>query len=283
MKTNTLVHKLLMAMSLVAVISLNSCRDEEDKISGDDVNNVNSESLSDSYFQDSDEMSQSAAERQDAAGGRVAAPDPRFDCATLTVTQGSTKTAGSIIVDFGDGCTKNGNTRKGKIKVTWSNGPAINIGFKTVTTFENYSINDIKLEGTRTVTKLQSSNITSLKYSAELVSGKATWPDASFITRASNFTAEVDFANLLDIKTTLTGSASGSNRREKEYMMEITSPIIFKGSCALSDGIYMAVQGTKSFTANGRQLIVDYGDGACDRSVTLTFGASSRTVNVEKK
>lgn len=281
MKTNTLVYKLLMAMSLAAVITLNSCEDE-DQVSGDDVNNVNSESLSDSYFQDSDEMSKSASERTDAAGGRIA-EDYRFVCATFTLTGGSTKTAGSITINFGDGAgckDKNGNTRKGKIKVTWSNGPAANVGFTTVTTFEDYSINDIKLEGTRTITKLQSSNITSLKYSAVLEAGKATWPDSTFITRTSNFTAEFNSTNTT---TTLTGNASGSNRKEKEYTMEITEAIIFKGECIASDGIFMAVDGIKKFISGGRELIVDYGDGTCDRSVTLTLGAASRTVSLDKK
>ena len=102
-----------------------------------------------------------------------------------------------------------------------------------------------------------------------MANGKATWPDASYATRASEFIRDINI-DALTVK--LDGEAAGTNRRGVAYTMVIQEPLVYKRQCVVSDGIYMAVQGIKTFTSGGRQLTIDYGNGACDRIVNVATG-----------
>jgi hypothetical protein len=61
--------------------------------------------------------------------------------------------------------------------------------------------------------------------------------------------------------------------------MAIIEPIIYKRGCQL------AVQGIKKFTdlKTGKVVQVNYGDGECDRIITLNVDGNSRPVVVSKK
>jgi hypothetical protein len=45
----------------------------------------------------------------------------------------------------------------------------------------------------------------------------------------------------------------------------------------------MAVQGTKVFTTDSKQITVDYGYGDCDRTITVTVNGISRVLAVGNK
>lgn len=260
-----------------AIVALSSCTSDEERVTASDTADVVSESLTDSYFEDMDDMSIVAVESEDSpAGGRVAGDD-RF-CAGILIGEGSTLSSGRITIDFGTGCTDpRGNTRKGKLVLDYSNGPAGTAGFTVVTTPDGYSINGVTLEGTRTI-ELLSISQTSVVHEITVDNGKATWPDGQISTRESSFTREINFE---EQAVYLDGSASGTNRRGKSYSMNINETLVYKRSCVLSEGIYMAVAGIKSFGSEGRQLTIDYGDGACDRAVTIAVGDASSSVNVD--
>jgi hypothetical protein len=197
---------------------------------------------------------------------------------------------GEIVIDFGNGCTDNaiGNERKGKIRVQF-NGRRFCANTTVVTTFENYSVNGIKLSGTRTLNVLTPcANTGTAKFRIRLENGKAIWPDGTEATRAHCFEREwkrnvID--NLLDDELVVTQcadedvAASGVNRRGRAYKMVIVQPLIYKRGCPI------AVSGIKQFTdvASGKVITVDYGDGTCDRIITITVDGNSRNVNVNKR
>jgi hypothetical protein len=57
-----------------------------------------------------------------------------------------------IIMDFGAGCTgRDGRTRSGKIISTYTNRLFVS-GAKATTTFENYMVDSIKVQGTHIIT-----------------------------------------------------------------------------------------------------------------------------------
>ncbi|HEX5169550.1 MAG TPA: hypothetical protein VFW11_10270 [Cyclobacteriaceae bacterium] len=273
MKTNFLMRIALFA----CIAALASCTKDEERVTATDTADVVSESLTDSYFEDVDDMSIVAVESDDSpAGGRVASDD-RF-CAGILIGEGSTLASGRITIDFGTGCTDpRGNMRKGKIILEYVNGPAGNVGFTVVTTTDGYSINGVTLTGTRTI-ELLSKSETSVKHEITVENGEALWPDGLTSTRESSFTREIKFD---EQAVYLDGSASGTNRRGKSYTMDIDQTLIYKRSCVLSEGIYMAVKGIKSFGSEGRKLTIDYGDGACDRSVTVAIGDASSSISVD--
>jgi hypothetical protein len=285
MKNNKVVKRT--SLLLVSALALAFSCNEEERITATDTQAVTEESISDSYFEDVDGMSSEYIANSSAAqlGGRVATSgrveeDDRIACATIGFSPNSTSTSGQITIDFGTGCTRGGNTRSGKIILTYSNGPRGQIGFKVITTFDNYRINDVQLQGTRTVTRIEASSTNNIKHSIVLADGRAIWPDnGGEVTRSSQFTREW-VRDVNNERVLLDGTADGTNRRGKDYTMEITNDLVFRRACILSDEIFMAVQGTKVFTSDGKTMTVDYGDGSCDRSIRLTVNGVTRDVTV---
>lgn len=272
MKTNHLFGKAAAFVAIGLLGFVTSCKDTE-ITNSQDVMDAASESLTESYYQDADDVALYSIDTKSEAG-RIAADDYRIKCATITAT-GNDK-SGTVTIDFGTGCTDSkGNVRKGKINLAYSGGPATTNGFTITETFTDYYINGIKLEGQRVITKVQSTNIL---HTIVLTGGKATWPDNTVATRNSQFSREV---NLTAGTIKLSGEASGVSRRSKDYSVDITTDLVYKTSC-IADGIYMAVQGTKVFVIDGKTITIDYGNGDCDRKVTVTANGLSKEVTIAK-
>jgi hypothetical protein len=277
--------------SAVALFSLSiyfmSCQ-EDDELGVGDSQNVSSEAAVDSYFEDVEDLSSTALMAQDptSLGGRVAENDNRF-CASTSVTFVGTNAEGTITIDFGtaEGCTDlRGNVRKGKIIITFT-GNRFQINNSVTTTFENFSVNGVKIEGVRTV-KLTS--IEPIIHEITVEDGKITWPDNSFATRdlAHHFRKWDIKGTILDRtddEVTLLegGTASGINRRGKEYSMEITSDIVFKAQCFATNK-FLPVAGEKIISVDGKQIIVNYGQGDCDNVISVTINGVTRVVTVER-
>ena len=299
MKTN-LMLKSLSYFTFMALLFLASCQDDKIDFSANDSQNVENEAVSDAYYEDADDMSSIAVSSdattltggRESAGGRkftVSISDlaKRFDCAVVTfetAVESSFETPkGTITIDFGTGCTDaKGNVRKGKIIINYS-GKRFLAGSSVVTTFADYFINGVKIEGTRTVTNTSASLESNPVFNIVVSGGKAIWPDATFATREVNRTREWNRGDILDVaddQWIVSGTASGTNRNGRSYQMEITKPLVYKRECAISDKVFIAVEGTKVLTVESKQITIDYGDGACDKLVTITVNGKSREVEV---
>lgn len=299
MRTNNLFTRVA---SLVAIVSTGisfSCQETEVPLA-QETSYVVEESVTDVYFDDADDLAGvTIATDTRTTNGRMSSAlnnpiDDRL-CAGATVTFSFTQTdpypIGDIVIDFGTtGCTDDrGNTRTGKIKIHFVNYRFVE-GSTMQLTFENYTINDIKLEGTRTLTNLTGSSEGTPKFQVQLVGGKATWPDGTDATREHCFERQWDRGNpdiLTDDLLTLDQcageavAAAGTNRRGVAYTMTIVEPLVFDRSCEYR----MPVQGIKKFVevATGKEIIIDYGDGECDRMITITVNGNSRTVEAKGK
>lgn len=291
-KRNVIV-RLFSVLAMAGLFTMVACT-EDPEISDNDSQNIENEAATDGYYEDADDMAilAVAVEGGTLSGGRSASGragvkplDIRFgECVTVTfefAADNSQATPhGYITIDFGTGCTDlHGNVRKGKIKVEFQ-GKRFFTGSKIITTFQEYHINGILIQGTRTVTNITGSTEDSPKFSVILEEGKATWPDGSFATREMNITKTwVRGLNPLQDELQVEGSASGSNRNTKVYQMEITEPLIYKRECAITSRVFMAVEGVKVLTAdNGRTITIDYGSGTCDRVVTVTIDGQSKDI-----
>lgn len=279
------------------VILFASCEDKLD-FSAKDTANVENEAAVDGYFEDTDDMSVLVVAAEPAtltgsreAAGRVISKDKldfRFACSSTTVNvelaadNTQAMPHGTITIDFGaDGCTDSrGNVRKGKIRVEYK-GRRFQLGSSIITTTEGYSINGIALEGTRTVSNVSGSTDESPKFNIMLTNGKATWPDGTTATREVNRTREwIRGQNPMNDEWRVTGDASGTNRNGDSYEMEITDALVYKRECAISARVFMAVEGTKELTVNGKLITIDYGTGNCDKTVTITVEGQSKQVEV---
>ncbi|MFZ6002000.1 MAG: hypothetical protein ACOYW3_15920 [Bacteroidota bacterium] len=289
--------KLVTYATVFGFLTFTSCEDRID-FDSNDSENVENEAATDSYFEDTDDMSTLAVSAEggavsggrDASSGRngVKPSDLRFTCATVTfefASDNSTTTPhGYITIDFGTGCTDTrGNVRKGKIKVEFK-GRRFLPGGTIITTLEGYSINGVALEGVRTVTNIAGSTEDNPKFNITLVGGKATWTVDGTVktaTREVNRTREwVRATNPANDQWIVSGTAAGTNREGRVYEMTITKNLVYKRECALSERVFIAVEGTKELVVNGKKIVIDYGTGTCDRLVTITVNGKSKEVRV---
>lgn len=292
MKTKKLFKSATFFIISAAVLVL-SCKEEENRITVQDTQDITEEALTDSYFQDMDDMAGVAIESDDATnGGRIAAggrgitiQDDRFKCDGIVISieelEGSTLEVpkGRITVDFGStGCTDlRGNVRTGKLIFTYT-GRRFQHNSTIVTTSENYIINDVKLEGTRTLTNETESTADAPQFNVTLVGGKATFEDGSTATRESDITSKwIRATNPAEDKLVIdqASTASGKTRGGRNYAVSLLEPLEFKRFCGV------AVSGIKKYVIDGdKEIIIDYGDGNCDKSFTVTVNGVTRNIAV---
>lgn len=299
MKTmKNVFEKSILGVVVMALVFLSSCTDNDQvALSTNDSNNVENEAVTESYFEDVDDMSTlavsvdastSTGSRESASGREGKKPsDPRFTCATVTFEFAADNSVanphGYITINFGTtGCKDaRNNVRKGIIKVEFK-GRRFMPNSQIITTLQGYSINDIAIEGVRTVTNTSGSLETNPKFNVTVQGGKATWPDGTTATREVNRTREwVRATNPLNDEWIVTGTAAGTNRDGKTYQMEITKPLVYKRECASSNSGGIAVEGTKVLTVDGKVITIDYGSGVCDKLITITINGVSKEIEVK--
>lgn len=293
--------KLMVSIMLFAIVAfgVSSCsKTADDILNSNDSQNVNGESASDSYSDDASDMSNvavgSVSSNAYVNGGRLdgtpgdslKAADDRFSCATFTIVKGpnSTKDApkGTITIDFGtSGCKDSkGVTRKGQIIVAYTGRRYVS-GSTIVTTFKDYYHNDVKVEGTHTLTNTQASLTANPKFTVAIVGGKVTFSDGKTITREQNFTREWQRAsNPTQDKIVISagGTASGSNKDGKTYAMLITTDLVYSRACAISNKVFIPVSGIKTLTADSKAYTMDFGTGDCDNKVTISVNGKSKVI-----
>ena len=277
---HVLAKKLFFFCLSMAFTALVSCSNEDGApdFSSEDKETANFESQEDYYFEDSEDVATEAFanEAEGASGGKVSTDSRLAGAALLRVGPFAN---GSLRVDFGTGCTDlRGNLRKGLIIIDhigrWNEE-----GAQWTITFVGYSMNGIKIEGTRKVTVLSVTDSV-IVHDVELIGGKITWPDGRIATRECHHRREHERNenHLLD-RLIIYGTAQGTLRNGRSFYIEILERLIYDRSCA-AEGVIIPVEGKKFIKHGDRELTVDYGDGSCDNIVTLT-NKNGRTVSYE--
>ena len=190
----------------------------------------------------------------------------------------------TITVDYGEGCKIGNRTRAGKIIIIVS-GPMWQEGSLRVITFEEFYVNEHKIEGTRTVTNegrhAEGEYAGMLYKSVVLDSGKVTTPEGQVITKQVNRTrtfiaGEESKWDTRDDIWHIEGIAEGVNRNGVAFTREITSPLWKQIGCRF------ITQGTVLISAEGSpDAILDYGEGDCDAIATVTIGEETREINLK--
>lgn len=293
---NSFGQKAFSTVTVTVFLFLASCSDTNkiDYTSSDNAN-VQSEANSDSQTEETDDLATVAVSsdattltggREDVSGradGTISVSDDRFKCATVTLVKATdnslTSPHGTITIDFGTGCTgPNGKVRKGKIIVEYK-GRRFLPNSRIITTFSGYSVDGIAIEGTRTLTNTSASETAAISFSIVEDGMKVTYPDGTFATRTANRVRTWNrTANPLEDSWTVSGSASGANRKGKTYTMTITKDLVYKRSCAITNKVFIPVQGTKELTVDSKKVTLDYGTGTCDNIVTITINGKSKDV-----
>lgn len=276
---------------LVVLMAIEGCEKEELSFAGEDSSDVSDEAIMDAYYQDMDDMATVVTNSPSSTqynGGRTSATFPIDDnrfcdgvVVNLEILEGSTveNPMGKITVDFGTtGCTDlKGNVRKGKLIFTYS-GQRWTLGSSVVVTTDNYFINGIKLEGTRTSTITNVISNTEIEYNVVLLNGKAIFEDQTYALRESDlFLRFKKGASAADDKlfVGVNSEASGVTRKQRTYEVSLSQQLEYHRFCPL------AVSGIKNILVDGQKEIkIDYGNGDCDKTVTVTILNLTKTITV---
>lgn len=188
------------------------------------------------------------------------------------------------VIDFGTGVTnKKGDntiTRSGKIIISRSGD---SVAKTEIVTFENYYVNGIQIEGTKTRESTFSNGTGTSK--TNVTNGKITLADGSIAdwssTKQRNSTITLDADNK-PLSGTITTEGSSSVKfmdGSVLYSNTITTPIIEDIACGR--GRHSPVSGTLSTTYKIDTVAIDFGDGSCANTtltVTINGVTSSKTI-----
>lgn len=276
-KTFGLVIISIITLSFVILVSCKKDESTSQKDSSTSV--VQDENFASDTYQDVSDLTDEAASKSNLKSTSSSEYVVLSDCATVTIDS-STSTR-KMTVDFGTtGCTgEDGKFRKGKIIATYTGSYWDNGVVKTIT-FDNYYVNDYKVTGTKTVTA-GVINGSGNRYYSESVSGSIEWANGdSVITWNATHTREItDGAftwRVSDDTYQLTGSTSGIDAEGEQYSSTITSPLIRKVEPICRHNY---VQGITEISPIGKStMVVDYGDGTCDRWATVKVDGDTYNV-----
>ena len=191
-----------------------------------------------------------------------------LSCATVTITPQHTFPK-TIVIDFGTGCTStDGVTRKGKINIILSD-TVRHTGATAVMTFDGYHVQNFKVEGIITWTNTTSQN--GFSWSREIENGKITVPSGNYYWLHDGMTYVTQSAgmatpfNLLDDVFSITGTHTITNPNQVSRTATVTEALEKKTTCVHVSKGKIKIQGPNHFA------IVDYGDGTCDRTATISI------------
>lgn len=199
-------------------------------------------------------------------GVRLTPATPR--CFTVTVVPNQPGVfPKTVTIDFGTGCLgRDGKYRKGKIVTIYTNRMLVP-GAKISTTFVDYYVDSFKIEGTHITENTSTSNMQGLKIS--VIDGKI------LNTNNGNWRKWNSTKNVLQIEGNgtpnfplddvykITGGARGSNSFGHNWASVIVEPLIKKFTCR------WIVKGTVHLVRDGREALLDYGNGNCDNEAII--------------
>lgn len=269
------MKRFLFAFSLLGLIFL-SCNEETPEppttVSPPTTTSTQENTQIQSNFDDVNRLIQLAFER--AKIGETSGEDTVTSSCYEVYVDFTNKTA-EIVFDETIICL-DGKRRKGKFNITYT-GPYRTAGTIITTTLENYEVNAVKLEGTKTVTNNGLNMEGNLEYTIEVTNAKRTGIDGKITTWNSSRTREwiAGSSTALDVTDDIYlvyGTSNGNNSNSQNFTVNTSKSDALKLdiACWLTTGI--PVSGKVTITPEGEEpRTVDYGDGSCDRNLTLDF------------
>lgn len=278
MKTKSLFPVFFSLVFLTGIL-LTSCeKNAENNVSGEDVELAEDEAFIDMAFEDI----MSEADAMEA----VSFKSTEVGCASVTLENADN--VWTITIDYGEGCEQliqnrfgqviDTITRKGKVHIE-RNGLYLQQGSYRTVTLENYSINGIQVQGTRTVTNMGLDQNLHMWFTVELQNGQITTPDGIVITRNSHrerhWVAGEDTPSPIDDQYRIWGTVDGITAGGEQYSCTIIDSLQINMACRLMVGgqVEIVVGDREPFTLN-------YGNGDCDATATLERDGQTRQINL---
>lgn len=262
-------------LGMAAVLATFTACNNEETPSAVDQLELEMEAALDNAYESVDQAVEEGIAVVDAsAGARMASPGNLGECAEVTHDADNK----IITIDFGtEGCIGiRGNEFKGQIVIEY-NDRAYVPGAYRIITFVDFYVNDVKVEGTRTITNT-SADETERQFTVTLVGGKLDFGDGIFATRDAEWVRTWFIGEGI---VTLSGGAEGVNINGVEYESNISTedPITFSRACLVA----VPVSGTKTMTVGEYEGSIDFGDGECDRLAVVTINGTSKTIDLRPR
>lgn len=281
MKTKNYLY--ILSIILVGAILFQSCdKEKTSTLTDDEVAMAEDDALAENLFSEIFDIALSAEQLVDGLinNGTLKSVVISDSCPNVTVDHpDSTYWPKIITIDYGDGCTGfYEQTRSGKIIIQVTGRYRV-AGTSRTITLENYYINGIHVEGTKTVTNNGENDNGNITYSIELTGGKITTPDSIVITRESVRTREwvegSDTRNIWDDVYFITGQTTGTNFRGVAYSRTIITPLEWAATCRFikSGSIDIVVSENDPIT-------LDFGNGECDNEATVSRNGETKTIQL---
>ncbi len=284
MKTNRYFFELLFVLFLGTLL-ISSCEKDKDQLSDEVITLAETEAINNAIYEEIDGTVETTLVTLDLnkyseSSVKSTSADA---CPVITVDHPDTTYFPKIVtIDYGDGCSFVFNndtiTRKGRIIITVT-GRYFVTDAKRIITFENFYINDVKVEGTRTITNLGINDKGHLTFGIKLEDGKITFNDGKFVTceseRVREWVRSDDWSN---DTVYITGWISGTNLNGDNYTCETGDPLVLV-HCLIFNRRWTIVDGTLVITVGDETPItIDYGNGTCDRIINVSKDKKSRSL-----
>lgn len=262
-------------VSILAVALLVSCKKVQEEVEKDRImaqDNHLAEDNADDISVISDEAySNNELKSRGGSGGSGIMGD------SVKITRNNADS--TITIDFGTGVEskRTGKIRKGKIIVKFTGG-YWKTGAVITQSFDNYSVNDNKIEGSRSITNNGVSNgIPSWSIQSNLTitktdGKKITWNSTRTRTMTKGYSTPFNWS---DDEYEISGSANGITSAGDIYTLTIDKPLFIKLS--FNGGISLCkyiLDGKITYTRGASTATLDYGTGgtaSCDNQYTLTY------------
>ena len=203
------------------------------------------------------------------------------DCATITVSPNDSTYPKTITINFGDSCVgRDGKLRSGAVIIDLT-APLRRPGSVMTVTLRNFSVNHIKLEGTKTISNL--SIPPAHKWNVQISGGKVTFPTGrGYSFESSKTKTQVEGADTRIIRDDvyeIEGSSKTMFNNGTTITLNTETVLVKKTACPWISN------GKLNIKINDRELLLDYGfpnNGECDNKALLTWnnGSNQRVINL---
>jgi hypothetical protein len=220
---------------------------------------------------------------------RETSVDSISSCLTLKITRLNAPDLFPVrvIIDFGNGCLgKDGHWRSGKIIAEYT-GRLTEAGKSVITTFIDFKLDSISVEGSYSILNTSSSAI-DRRFTIEIAGATMAKPSGDYIQWSSHRvilqTAGISTPDQpLDDVFSITGGGRGRLQRNNDlyaWESQITDPLEKKLSCHwISKGTIQIWRETLS-SSSPFAASLNYGNGSCDFMAQVAINGNTKDVQL---
>jgi hypothetical protein len=287
MKTKRILFNSLLAIATTSLILTGCKKDEEED---NDTDSSKDNAFAESMYSDAANISDEAGQKGSVSTYKVVGNENLLGAATVTKYAVNPSDQDTIIVDFGttNNLGNDGRNRRGKIIVLYT-GKFKAPGSTHTIKFDNYYVNDNKVDGSKTVKNNGKNTAGNMNWTVSVNgtitlasgAGSITWTSSRNRELLSGWNDSDSTITWNTSKWSITGSANGTSAKGVSYSAVIQSALIKDLTCT-SSGKRHFTKGVVEITPSGKPArTIDFGSGACDDVATVTI--KGKTFNITLK